>query len=66
MGCEIRMIINWIRDAFKMRVGVHGLKYMKLLYGLSRVYSLFSILCGFIIFEYTDSNIFLTYGMVEM
>ena len=63
---RISTIIDWIRDTFKMRVGVHGLKYMKLLYGLSRVYSLFSILCGLIIFEYTDSNIFLTYGMVEM
>ena len=49
-----------------MRVGVHGLIYTELLYGFSRVYYLFSILCGLIIFEYTDSNIFLTYGMVEM
>ena len=27
---RISMIIDWIRNAFKMRVGVHGLKYLEL------------------------------------
>ena len=26
---RISMIIDWIRNAFNMRVGVHGLKYME-------------------------------------
>ena len=28
---RISTIIDWIRNAFKMRVGVHGLKYLELL-----------------------------------
>ena len=38
---RISTIIDWIRDAFKMRVGVHGLKYMELLNEFSQVSYLF-------------------------
>ena len=38
---RISVIIDWIRDAFKMRVCVHRLKYMEPLNDFSRVPYLF-------------------------
>ena len=58
---RISMIIDWIRNAFKMRVGVHGLKYMELLNEFFASIVLVLILDGFLIFEYTDLSILITY-----
>ena len=57
------MIIDGIRNAFKTRVDVHGLKYMGLLNDFFASIVLVLILSGFLIFEHTILSIFFTYGI---
>ena len=56
---RISTIVDLIRNAFKMRVGVHGLKYMELLNEFFASIVLILILNGFLIYEYTDLSIFI-------
>ena len=47
-------------------MSVHGLKYIELLNEFLASIVLILILDGFLIFEYTDLNIFITYEVVDM
>ena len=59
---RISTIIDWIRNAFKTRVGVHGLKYLKLLNEFFANRTCL-ILSGFLIFEHTVLSVFFMYVM---
>ena len=63
---RISTIIDWIRDAFKVRVGVHGLKYLKLFNEFLSSIILILILDGFLTFEYANLSIFITYEIVDV
>ena len=64
---RISTIIDWIRDTFKMRVGVHGLKYLEHFNGfLASIILIFNIMDGFLIFEYTELSIFIPYEIVDV
>ena len=63
---RISTIIDWIKDAFKMRVGVHGLKYLELFNEFLASIILIFILDGFLIFEYAELSIFISYEIVDV